>query len=307
MEQFIVVLNQLFQFFIILFIGYYAAKKAIISKGFLDGLASLIMKILLPILIFANATNGTSRKELIACYPILFLSIGMYAGLMILFYFVAKFLKLKGDKGRVFQAAMIFGNAGFLGIPLLTAVFPARSALYITLMSIIDQGCLWTYGLSLTTPKSQKVKFHFKNFMNPALGAVLLAIIVLLCNIHIPNFLLAPFLTAGRSATPLSLLYLGGLLFYSNWIFVLKQKELYIGVLLKLICFPLIYYFVTMHLLANKEMIQTMTLISALPTMTSIAMFAQSKENHGDYALGLVLASTILSLITLCLISFLIL
>lgn len=306
MNQFILVLNQLFQFCIMMIVGYIAAKTAVASKEFLDGLSKLIMRVLMPILIFANATNGTSRAQLLECYPIIFLSIGMYIGLIFLFSLVAKVAGLKGERNRVYRASMIFGNAGFIGIPILLALYPQKGGIYVTLMSIVDQTCLWTYGLQLTTPKSEKTEFRLKNFLNPALCAVGFALILLLLNIQVPLLLNAPLLTIGKASIPLSLIYLGGLLYYSDWKPVLKEKELYIGIFIKMLLFPIAYYFIASQLCHNPDMVRTMTIISSLPTMTTIAMFAQSKHNQGEYALGLVLVTTIACLATLSVLSYVI-
>lgn len=53
-------------------------------------------------------------------------------------------------------------------------------------------------------------------------------------------------------------------------------------------------------------MVQAMTLVAGLPTMTAIAMFAQSKNNHGEYALSIVLLTTIASLFTMTIVSYIV-
>ena len=304
-----IILNQLIQFFIMLLIGYLAARKSILSEKFLSGLSLLIMRVLMPILIFANAMNGTSADQLIASYPILFLSLGMYLSLIIVFYIAAKLLRLPGETGRVYQASMIFGNAGFIGIPLIMAVFPDKGAIYIALMSIIDQIFMWTYGLFLTTPQQKGASFSLKNFCNPALYAVALALFCLLGGISIPTAAEHALLSVGYATTPLSLIYLGGLIYFCNWKPVLLQKELYIGIVLKLVLFPLLYFAIASKLCSDSDMVSTMALIAALPTMTIIAMFAQAHSADpaaGNYALGMVLLTTMASLFTLSLVSYLI-
>lgn len=309
MNSFYIILSQVIQFFIMLSIGYLATRNAIMDKIFLDKLSKLIMRVLIPLLIFANAMHGTSRDLLFASYPILLLSLGMYIALITTFYFAAKIIKLSGETNRVYQASMIFGNAGFIGIPLILALYPDNGAIYIALMSIIDQIFMWTYGLFLTTPKSKMRGFNLKNFANPALYAVALAIICLLIDLHLPNSIEHALLTVGNSATPLSLIYLGGLLYFCNWKPVLRKSELYVGVILKLLVFPLIYFAIASKLCSDSDMVATMTIVSALPTMTIIAMFTQANHDDkqiGDYVLGLVLLTTLFSLVTLSIVSYII-
>ncbi len=307
MAQFGIVLNQVILFLVLMIIGYIAVRLRIVGEDFLDSLSRLIMKILLPLLVFSNAVSGTSRQQLFDGYPILLLSLGFYISIIIVCFLLAKILRLKGEKNKVFRAALIFGNAGFIGIPLITSVFPENGAIYIALMTIIDQSFMWTYGLALTTPAKNGKKFSFKNFINPALCAVVLALILILAGIRLPKVLVDALSTMGKAATPLSLFYLGGLFFFCNWKTVLKCKELYIGIIVKMILFPLAYFFVASLLCSNKEMVQTLSLISALPTMTTIAMFTKSNRNEEDYAVGFVLITTAASLITLSIVSYLIL
>lgn len=302
-QSFFIILNQLISFFLMMIVGYLAAHLRIVSREFLDGLSALIMKILLPILIFANMMNGTSRSQLAQDFPILFLSAAMYIALICIFALMAKLLRLPRERGQIFQAAFIFGNVGFIGIPLVMGISPEHGAIYVALMSIIDQGLLWTYGLYLTTPCKDTATFSWKNFLNPALGAIALGILLLLCDFHLPEVVESSFLTIGGTATPLSLVYIGGLLFFCNWKTVVRQKELYVGIVVKMICFPLLFCAAASLFTTNTDMIHVVSLLSGLPAMVTIAMFAQARHKEGEYALGMVLVETVASLFTLTLVA----
>ena len=302
-QSFSIILNQLISFFLMMIAGYLAARLKIISREFLDGLSALIMKILLPVLVFANMMNGTSRSQLAQDFPILFLSAAMYIALIIIFALLAKLLRLPKERGQVFQAAFIFGNVGFIGIPLVMGISPEHGAIYVALMSIIDQGLLWTYGLYLTTPCEDTAAFSWKYFLNPALGAIALGIILLLCDIHLPEVVESSFLTIGDTATPLSLIYIGGLLFFCNWKTVIRRKELYVGIFVKMICFPLLFCAAASLFTTNTDMVHVVSVLSGLPAMVTIAMFAQARHKEGEYALGMVLVETVASLFTLTLVA----
>lgn len=131
MNSFYIIANQLFQFFVMMLCGYMGARAGIIPKAFLGGLAKLIMGLLMPILIFANVLDGTTRQILLDCYPVLLLSLGIYIGLIVIQAALAYIMGLKGSHSHVYQATMIFGNAGFIGIPLLSAAFPGQGGIYI--------------------------------------------------------------------------------------------------------------------------------------------------------------------------------
>jgi len=306
LEQFTIVLNQLFNFFVMMLIGYAGARLHILDEALLANISRLIIRLILPILIFANGVNQTTRAQLLDCWPILLLTAGMYAGLITLFWLLARLQGLSGDHGKVYRADFIFGNIGFLGLPLIPVIFPQNGAIYLVVMTVIDQIFVWTYGDWLTTPAGGSSRFSFRNFLNPALGAVVLSVILVMAGIRFPAVLCTPLLTVGRSSAPLSLIYLGGLLHFVDWKRPFRTLELYLGVLFKQILYPLAFYFIAGLLCPNQEMVRMMTMISALPTMTTIAMFAASKNNQGEYAIGTVLATTIASLFTLSFVSFVI-
>ena len=306
MDLFYIIAGQLFQFFVMMVFGYIGARRGILSRNILDAMSKLIIGLLLPVLIFANAMNGTTRDILFGSYQMILLAMGFYLGLMLLQAIVARLFQFQGNHGRMYQAAMVFGNVGFLGIPLLSAAFPGHGGIYIALFSIVDQIALWTYGIYLTTPQNEKAAFSLKKFFNPALCAIITAIVLILLNLSLPKLLEASLLTIGRAATPLSLLYLGGLIYYCNWKVGAKTKDLYVGVATKMLAFPLLFFVIARRLCDDLSMVQAVTLIAALPTMAAIVIFAQSKHNHGDYALSMVLLTTITSLITMTIVSFLI-
>lgn len=260
----------------------------------------------MPILIFANVLDGTTRQTLFDCYPVLLLSLGIYIGLMIVQAALAYIMGLKGSHSHVYQATMIFGNAGFIGIPLLSAAFPGQGGIYIALLSIVDQIALWTYGIYLTSPVKTNSSFRFRSFINPAVIAIVLALGILLLGVPVPNAVEHSLLTVGRAATPLALIYVGALLYYSHWNLAAKTKELYVGILSKMLIFPMTFFVIASRLCSDVSMVQAMTLVAGLPTMTAIAMFAQSKNNHGEYALSIVLLTTVASLFTMTIISYMV-
>ncbi|RSX54368.1 permease [Bifidobacterium goeldii] len=336
MAQFDIVLGQLVGFFIMLLVGYVCVRLKFYGTTALNGMCSLLLNVLIPVLVFANAVDGTTRSELAANWGVMLLTALMYTLLIVLFALVAWVLRLRGSRGHIFQASMIFGNAGFIGIPLIMALFPRHGAIFVALMSIVDQALLWTYGVwlcepvrgnahtsaernaesaaTLTAPVRSTIAAGLMNllrrFMNPAFIGVMIALAFILAGVRVPKMILTPLHTIGAMATPMSLIYLGGLFALTKWWNVLRRYELYVGMTLKMIAFPLVFHAGLTALAAavpvlpiTGEMIETITLISGLPTMTTIAMFAGRKDNMPDYAVGMVLVTTLFSLLSLTIVS----
>ena len=269
MGQFGVMIGQLVGFLIMLMVGYGCVRLRFYGQTALDGMCSLLLNVLIPVLVFSNAVDGADRAQLAANWGVMLLTAVMYALLILVFWLVAKLLRLKGSRGHVFQASLIFGNAGFIGIPLIMALWPQNGAIY-----------------------------------------VMLALILILLGVKVPDIILKPLHTIGNMATPMSLIYLGGLFALTKWWGVLKRYELYVGLVAKMIAFPLAFYTLLTALASalpqlpiTHDMILMITVIAGLPTMTTIAMFTGRKNNMPDYAVGFVLVSTLFSLASLTIVS----
>ena len=122
MGQFGVMIGQLVGFLIMLMVGYGCVRLRFYGQTALDGMCSLLLNVLIPVLVFSNAVDGADRAQLAANWGVMLLTAVTYALLILVFWLVAKLLRLKGSRSHVFQASLIFGNAGFIGIPLIMAL-----------------------------------------------------------------------------------------------------------------------------------------------------------------------------------------
>lgn len=305
MEAFSVILGQLIQFCLMLMMGIVLAKTGVLHEKFLGEFSKIITKCLLPALIFYSSYHGNSREQLIRDIPVLFIAAGMYLALAVLFRGLAKILKLVGERRKVFQALFVFGNIGFIGIPLIQALYQNEGMIHVALFSVVDQLVLWTYGVSLTDSRSKRM--NPVNFVNPAAIAVVLSIICILANIHLPKVIENTLATVGQASTATCMIYLGALFFFSDIKSVLKEKELYVGILVKMIVFPICFGAVLGLFPIAGDMRKTMILIAGLPTMTVIPMLAKNGGNEGEYATGITMLTLAASLFTLPLLSLIIL
>ena len=327
MHQFTVMTGQLIGFAVMLAIGYLCVRLRLYGMKALDGICQLILKVGIPLMVFSNAVTGATRTDLFRSGGIIVMQAVMYLLLISVTWIVARVMRLGIDRGHMFQAAFIFGNAGFVGLPLLIALFPDRGALYYSLMAILDQLLMWTYGVWLSRPREGRPKREpvpltrrlrmllttLRGLVSPGLISVLLSLGVILAGIPMPDVIIAPLRTIGSISTPLSLMYIGGLFALCNWMPTLRRPELYVGIVVKMLMLPVALYalltFVPPMLgmgTLNPDMVHAVVVICAMPTMTALVMFAEREHNQAEYAVGTVLVTTVASLLTLTGVSYLV-
>ncbi len=311
MEYFHVVLEQIGIFIIYAVIGIIAVKTKVLDQKGLDVLSRFITKIALPLLIFMNTINGATRQQFIAALPVLLVTAAMYFLLYFLCIGLAKIFRLKGNRRNVYRACSMFGNIGFMGIPIIGALFPEHGLLYIALFTVIDQLLLWTVGVNLTSLVEQESRLsaaeRIKKMINPAAAGIVLAVIGIFLNIRLPGILDTALTKTGASATPLAMVYLGGVFSCMDIRKYLKKKEFYGTVLVKMCVFPVLFYMV-LHQIPwiTTEIAVTAGVLSAMPGMSSVAMLAQSQGSDGEYSAGMIFVTTLCSIVTLPLICLLI-
>ncbi|MBT1171848.1 AEC family transporter [Bifidobacterium sp. MA2] len=324
MRQFDIVLGQMVGMAVMMAVGYICVRTRVLGEAALGGICSLILKVGIPLLVFSNAVAGTTRADLIGSDSIIVMTLVMYGLLIAVFTLLSIALRLRRERGRMFRGCFVFGNAGFIGLPLVIALFPTKGALYFALMSIVDQFLLWTYGVwtcrkvddRQTSADGRPARGWLDRLaplVSPALIAVVLAVVLILADVRVPGVVLAPLQKLGGVASPLSMVYLGGLFALRDWTGVLRKYELYVGVLAKMLAFPIGFYALLTYVppmiglpAANPDMVHMMTLISGLPTMSTMVMFAERERNQPEYAIGMVLVTTLASLFTLTAVSFLV-
>lgn len=307
MEQFFIVLNQIGIFLILILFGVAAVKFGILDEHSLGSVSKLVMRMALPAYIFINTAEGATRQGLAESLLVIPLTIALYVMLFLLSLLLEHVFHLKGNRAHVFRAVSMFGNVGFMGIPLVVALYPDTALLYISLFTILDQGLFWTYGISLTKPVSDTKENislkNLKNLLSPALIAIVAATILVLLNLHLPKLLITTLDKLGSASMPLSLLYIGGTLSMTDVRKVLKCRELYAEILLKMLVLPLVFFLLMKLFQVPADMAGTMTFITGLPAINMVAMLTKNSGSDGDYAVCAVMMTTIACLITLPLVS----
>lgn len=310
MEILIIVLTQLFAFSIFGIIGVYAVKTNILDKSGLNYLSNFVIKITLPIMLFINTLIGVKREVLLNSISIIYLAIVFYLLVLIVAWGLKRLFKIKLDQGKVYMALVMFGNVGFIGIPMISKLFPQNGMLYIALFTVVDQLLLWTLGITLITPSQSQQSFKFsqlKKMINPSTVAIVVSLILVMLDLQLPVIMQTTLSQIGSITSPLAMIYLGGSFCFIPIRPLVKERSFYGIVLIKMLLLPILFYLSlqAFHLFSN-DVIWTFTILMALPTMSSIAMMANANDNYGDFCTGCVFFTTCCSLITIPIVCFVI-
>ena len=224
--------------------------------------------------------------------------------LLILGTLSGKVFRLQGEHLQLYRAMTVFGNVGFMGIPIVVSIYPEKGMLYMAVFTVIDQLMLWTLGVKLTSSEKEGGAFNPKKLINPVTVAIILAMICVLIGIRIPLVLNTALQKMGATATPLAMIYLGGVFACIDVLSFIRKPDYYGITLIKMLVFPVLFYILLgfVHIPADIRM--TMALTSAMPVMSSVVMMANASGSDGDYAMGGgIVVTTLCSVLTLPVVS----
>lgn len=283
---------------LILVLGYFLGKWKMISLETNRQLVNLLLMVFMPASLFMAFPAEFDEGALQLFFA------GLVGGIvvMLLLAIVAKlvFAKwiYKGELRYESQFAFIFNNATFLGYPIVVNTFGASGIIAYCGFIIAFNIALFSYGIWLFERKVS-MKLFWQVVTNPNIIAVLLGMAIYLSGLRLPGFVTDAVGFVGNATTPLSVICVGYMLSRADFKKILKKWRLVLTAGLQLVLAPTITYFATLLLHFPAEVVAVCTLIQALPTATSLGLFATKYGHNEIEASELVAISTVLSIITL--------
>ena len=287
---------------IIIAFGLFLGKIKWIDKGTNKKLVNLLLMVFMPASLF-NAFPGEFSEEFSSLF-----FMGLVGGVvtMLLVIIAAKLVYNKkffpGELTYEAQFSFAFNNATFLGYPLISMAFGERGIVPYCGFIIAFNLALFSYGVWLFERKITP-KFILKTIINPNILAVILGMVFFLNRFNVSSELPithdAIKYIAGAT-TPLSLLCVGYMLSTADLKKLLKKWRLFIVAAIQLIFAPAITFLVTKILFGfPDEVVLICTLIQALPTATSLGLFAEKYGGDVAEASQIVVISTLMSIVTM--------
>lgn len=304
-------LSHMIVFFLVFAVGFAAARARAIPQDALPHLAQLITKVLLPVMIFYSTYANCTRQTILENWQMVLLAALFYALISLVTFLLAKALRIPHDKDRVFQLCFIFGNTGFVGIPLLAAVFPDAGLVYMMMFSLVDQAVFWTYGVWLSTerghhhPASEHVRL--KQLITPNTVAIVVAVVFVMVPVPVPEVILSGMGTISSATTGMCMLYLGALASFSRLAGVLRRPDAYVGILVKMVVLPvLVAKLLLLTGWFSADMVRALAIIMALPVMTVVPLVVSANGRETEYATGITVVTLVASIATIPLVVFLV-
>ena len=155
---------------------------------------------------------------------------------------LSKLLHLDIQHRNLYRALQHVRELRIHGNPrIILALYPEQGGIYIAVFTVIDQLVLWTIGLDLTSPPDSQTSVSLSKrlikMVNPATIAITTGVFLVLTGIKLPAAVVNALAKTGSAASPLAMIYLGGVFCYIKIRNYLKCREIYATVLIKMVLY----------------------------------------------------------------------
>ncbi len=283
---------------LIIALGFLLGKKHWVSEQTNKQLVDILLLVAMPCALFTAFPSEFDSATLQSFLMGITGGLLVFTVLIILSKLIFNKTLFKRNQSFEGQFAFIFNNASFLGFPLVMTVFGQQALIPYSGFIIVFNIALFSYGIYLFERKFSR-KLVKQALLNPNIIAVLLGTLFFLLSWRLPNTVDSAISYVCGIMTPLSLVCIGFMLSRANFKKLVAKPALFAMASIQLIIGPLVTFLILWIFQFPADVRNILVLIQALPTATSLGLFA--KKYGGDHveASEIVALSTILSVITL--------
>jgi len=287
--------------FAIVVVGYAAGKLGYMGGTFDKRLSKLVIDITCPALILSSAMTGVlPDREFIL--PLLGISVITYVVLTGVALLVPRFLThRKADEGAV-GFAIMFGNVGFMGYPVVASIFGHEAVFYAAVLNVVNTFAVFTIGTLLITGKSEIEGSRFQKkvlYSTPMLAAYLTMLIVALKIDNIPGYISQPLTMIGNITVPAALLIIGSSMSNLPIKAMLGNPTVYATTLMRLAIVPITIFYLTSLMGFSPFVVGINTVVIAMPVATYGTILCLRHGKDTTFITEVTFITTLLSMVTI--------
>ena len=288
-----ILLQQTIIMFALMLLGLLLSRRGMITEQGSRDLSNVLLYAVIPCVILRSYMSEFSTEKLRAMGLSALIAVIAFAASIAVAYLTC------GTRHRIENFAVAFGNAGFIGIPLVTAVFGPEAAFYVVSFSTFANLLQWTYGIVIISGKKETMNLRMV-FVNPVFISMVIGIALFVLQPTLPTVVTGTIGYIADGNTVLAIIILGYYLSKVQLRGLFADVRLYLFSALRLLVVPAVTILVFLPFPFARGEITLITLIAAAtPIASSTAIFAQKFDQDYRRAVSYVCLSTILSVATL--------
>ena len=311
MQNLATVAAQVGVLFALMAVGAVCRRVRLVDETSVKGIVNVLLLVVTPSLIIDSFQRPFDSSMMHGFFWAFAIASIAHVAVILL----ARLFSRGDDKSRpVLRLAMVFSNAGFMGIPLEQAILGAEGVFYGIVYVVVFNFFMWSWGLyemrgqvplSNSNSRLQLSKERWRSLrpmiVNPGTVGLAIGLPLFFASISLPAILKTPISLLAGLNTPLAMLVIGFYLAGADFRRVVRMPSAYLAAAVRLIAYPLamvaLLYLLRAHF--PREMMLALVTAASAPVAAMVSMFASKFERDVDLSVGLVSGTTLLSILTM--------
>ena len=299
--------------FVIVMVGFVAGKRGYMGGEFDRRLSSLVIDITCPALILSSTMGGTLPDRRLIL-PLLLISLVTYMLLALAAVTLPRLLTRRDADRGVVGFALMFGNVGFIGYPIVASIFGQEAVFYAAVLNVVNTFAVFTVGTMLllrtgtgpapTAAGSEGLPHTKRGWLKlllstPMMAAYLAMLIVSFGIDGIPRVVVQPLTLIGNITVPAALLIIGSSMSRLSLRTMMGSTTVYATTLFRLVLLPLSLFLLFRFLGFDALAVNINTVVIAMPVATYGTILCLKMGRDTTLITELTFVTTLLSIITI--------
>ena len=315
MSSAFIIFQQMLVLFGVMLVGYFCYKIDWIDDHTYGKLSKIVVNILNPLLVIDGVLGKNTGEDLN--------KLGINFGMMIIYFIfliiisipVVKLLRPEKKNVGLYRLMMIFSNVGFMGIPVISALYGSGVIIYIVFYMLGYNFLLYTYGIILARRSAQRnsqrnekengekstvsFKENIKSIINPGVIAGIFAIFLFVMNIQVAAPVASFIKYLSQCVVPLSMILIGASMAQHELKSIFNEMKMYWFLLIRLVIIPIAVALLVRQLPIDPEILGVFILMLAMPVGSIVVLVAMEQGADSTCCTKGSVVSTLLSIITI--------
>lgn len=293
----LIILEQVAVLLLFCVIGFILAKKNILKPEKGDLLSGMLVYVFMPATCFSTCASNCTVEYITVKYPLILVSAGLLLVIILLAKVSVRFMGKPCYLRDIYEYSLIIPNTGYIGYPLALGLYGSQGLLDMLIFGLPLILYTYTIGYNLLTDR-RKEKFSLKKVLTPVTIAMALGCVVGLSGIKLPNMFTQVVEKSAACLAPIGTLLMGMSISEFPFKQMLEDKRIYFITAMRLLAIPVAVFVILK--LGRWEFALVPAICSyAMPCGINSIIFPKLIGQDCHNGAGLVLVSTILSVITI--------
>ncbi|MEC9490914.1 MAG: AEC family transporter, partial [Halanaerobiales bacterium] len=303
--NFQVVITQIISLFLLIAVGYFLRHSEHLDKKETGAISKLLLDLILPAMLISSLQIEITAKMLGDFKNLFLYWIAFYLILIAVASLISRLFPISRDKKIVLKFFLIFGNVGYMGLPVIDVLFPEKGIFFGSIGVVVFNIFLWTYGANLFLRGNDEKEINLRDIFNNGVIAIIIGLFLMLTGIKLPTSIMTAVDMLAKATFPLSMLVIGSGLAQIKISGILKDLNIIAYSTLKLLIIPAAALFILNYFNVADPIRSILVLQIAMPAAANGVIFAERYEGNYVFAAESLFLSTLMAALSIPAISYL--